>query len=173
MSRYTKEERAQALEKLKAMLPSGSTVHCVLRHVSRSGMSRSISVFAFAPGENAPQDITYWASRVLDQPVDNKHGGIRMGGCGMDMGFALVYDLSRCLYPQGFGCIGDTTTGRIGDRGVRCPSNDHTNGDRDYTPHTAGKPLHELADKSECWQNPRGHVHWHNDGGYALRHRWL
>jgi hypothetical protein len=40
-----------------------------------------------------------------------------MGGAGMDMGFALVYNLSRSLYPNGFDCIGES-----------CPSNDHVNG---------------------------------------------
>jgi hypothetical protein len=162
MSRYTKEERAQALEKLKAMLPPGSTVHCVLRHVSRSGMSRSISVFAFPPGENAPQDVTYWASRVLDEPVDNKHGGIRMGGCGMDMGHALVYDLSRALYPNGHGCAGQG-----------CPSNDHSNEDRDYTPHSCGEPNADGVFPYIAGGRPERVMHWHSDGGYALRHRWL
>lgn len=32
---------------------------------------------------------------------DNDLGGVRVGGCGMDMGFALVYDLGRTLYPKG------------------------------------------------------------------------
>jgi len=35
----------------------------------------------------------------------------------MDMGFHLVYSLSRALYPDGFACVGDY-----------CPSNDHSNG---------------------------------------------
>ena len=39
-----------------------------------------------------------------------------MGGAGMDMGFALVYELSHALYPDGFDCIGEG-----------CPANDHNN----------------------------------------------
>jgi hypothetical protein len=61
-----------------------------------------------------------------------------MGGCGMDMGFAAVYGLSYALFGKGFECTGPN-----------CPANDHSNGDRDYTPHM------------------------HSDGGYALKHRWL
>lgn len=37
----------------------------------------------------------------VGQRWDNDLGGIRIGGCGMDMGFALVYDLGRVLYPKG------------------------------------------------------------------------
>ena len=54
------------------------------------------------------------------------------------MGFAVIYELSQALFPKGFECIGE-----------KCPSNDHSNGDRDYTPHH------------------------HNSGGYALKHRWM
>lgn len=133
MPSYTVPEVNQALEQLRAWLKPGDTVFTIVRHVSRSGMSRSISVFASIDGQ--PQDITYQASRVIGESVDQKHGGIRMGGCGMDMGFALVYALSRSLFRDGFGCIGE-----------RCPSNDHSNGDRDNQ---------------------------HRDGGYALRHRWM
>lgn len=62
----------------------------------------------------------------------------RNAGCGMDVGFSLVYNLGWVLFPNGFECVGE-----------RCPSNDHSNGDRDYSPHH------------------------HSDGGYALRQRWL
>lgn len=148
--RYTTEDKARATEQLRAWLKPGSTVFIVLRHVSRSGMSRSISVFASVDGQ--PHDITYQASRVIGESVDRRHGGIRMRGCGMDMGFALVYSLSHVLYPDGHGCIGE-----------HCPSNDHSNGDRDYTPHSAH--LHPNDQKYS--------QHWHSDGGYALSHRWL
>ena len=57
----------------------------------------------------------------------------------MEMGFSLVYTLSSTLYPEGFKCIGYG----------RCPSNDHRNGDRDYSPHQ------------------------HDSGGYAINHEWL
>lgn len=33
---------------------------------------------------------------------DRKHEAIGAGGCGMDMGFHLVYTLSRVLFPDGF-----------------------------------------------------------------------
>lgn len=140
------QERTEAIAKLRELLPPGSTVHTVVKHVSRSGMSRSIVPIIVWDGE--PTDVSWLVARVLDAKVDQRNGGVKVGGCGMDMGFHLVSTLSYYLYPDGFGCIGEN--GR-----ERCPSNDHSNGDRDYTPH-GGKVQH-----------------WHRSGGYALRHKWL
>jgi hypothetical protein len=40
------------------------------------------------------------AARAMnDRIADN--GGIIIGGCGMDMGFALVYNLGSTLWPNG------------------------------------------------------------------------
>ena len=137
-------ERAEAVERLREWLKPGDEVYTILRHVSRSGMSRSISLVIGS--EDGPSDISYLAARALGDKVDERHGGVKIGGCGMDMGFALVYNLSAALFPDGFECIGEGSPERWGSR---CPSNDHSNGDRDYAPHH------------------------HGSGGYALRHRWL
>ena len=77
-------------------------------------------------------------SRLTDE-------GVIVNGCGMDMGFALVYNLSRTLYPQ-YNCTGNRSWSD------RCPSNTHVNkgDDRDnYSPKVV-----------------------HTDG-YALSQRWL
>lgn len=132
-------EREEARDRLREMLNPGDTVYTVLRHVSRSGMSREITMHVIEDGE------PWWISGYAARAAGNRLGprdGVVVSGCGMDMGFALVYELSRALYPDGFGCIGKG-----------CPANDHVNpGDRrdDYSPD-----------------------HWHREGGYALRHRWL
>ena len=136
---YTKkQEREAALERCREWFANGSTVLTILRHCSRSGMSRSIAVMAHEPG-GTPWDVSMTVSTALGMNFDNRHGGIKISGCGMDMGYAIVYALGAALYPNGHPC-----------QGVSCSSNDHSNGDRDYT---AGK--------------------LHRDGGYAFRHRWL
>jgi hypothetical protein len=90
------------------------------------------------------------------------------------MGFHLAYTLSRVIYPDGFGCIGKPNDAARRWSGA-CPSNDHSNGDRDYTPHG-------LSDENgvpEDREPAPGEVadgckrHWHRDGGYALLHRWI
>ena len=143
MTKQQKAEQAEALEQLRGLFPPGNTVHTILRHVSRSGMSRAISVVVTEDGE--PRDVSWLVARAGLGKFDRQHDGVKIGGCGMDMGFALVYDLSRTLNPDGFGCIGKG-----------CPSNDHANGD------PLGYKKHTKRAK-----------HWHSDGGYALPQRWL
>lgn len=150
LSQIRKDERAEAIEQLRKWLQPGDTVYTVLRHVSRSGMQREISLYVIKDGE--PQWLDGYASKALGERI-GKREGLVVGGCGMDMGFHLVYNLSRTLFADGHGCVGE-----------RCPSNDHSNGDRDYTPH-------ELSVEEMVYG--RSHEHWHRDGGYALRHRWI
>lgn len=73
-------------------------IYTVLRHVSASGMSRDISLKTVQDGELI--DITFTAAEALGEKVKEKNGHrvIRVGGCGMDMGFHLVYSLSSVLY---------------------------------------------------------------------------
>lgn len=136
MTKAKERERDEARETLRAILPPGSTVFTVLRHCARSGMSRDIDCYAIEDGE--PRWISRLVSKAAGLSFNEKREAVRMGGCGMDMGFALVHALSYALHGHGFECIGE-----------KCPSNDHSNGDRDYTPHQ------------------------HKSGGYSLRHRWM
>ena len=116
-------------------------------------MNRVIKVTAIQDGE------PIWLSRLVSTAVgftfNEKYEDLNVGGCGMDMGFEVVYQLSARLYPDGFGCIGE-----------KCPSNDHSNGDRDYTPHGHRKAVHVPNDSDAL-------NHWHREGGYALKQRWL
>ena len=161
----TKKEQSEALDKLRATFHPGDTVYTVLRHVSRSGMSRSISVL-----DHDNHDVSFWVSRALGWPVDQKNYGVKVSGCGMDMGFHLVYSLSHVLFPDGFGCVGENREAR-----TRCPSNDHSNGDRDYTPY-CHRDIPSPDQIKGGTGTPKGNyssTHWHRDGGYALSQRWI
>lgn len=141
MSTKTKQAEAdavQAREQLREAfgLKPGATVYCILRKRSASGMRRHISLLTVRDGRIA--DVSFFAARALRLKADRDSGGIVVSGCGMDMGFHLVYELGRALYPEGYGCTGEG-----------CGSNDHSNGDRDYTPHQ------------------------HRDGGYTFRSEWV
>lgn len=85
-----------------ASLPKGTTIYTILRHVSRSGMSRVICPVVVVDGE------IRWVNLYDEQDKkkfwhkwDRKEDGYRLSGCGMDMGFALVYDLG--MYATGDG----------------------------------------------------------------------
>lgn len=92
-------ERIDAIQQLRKLLKPGQTVYTVLRSVSRSGMSRRIDLYMVRG--RAIRYLTGYVARVLGYRQSND-GEIVVGGCGMDMGWALVYELSRHLFPKGF-----------------------------------------------------------------------
>lgn len=135
----TKQQKAQDESRtfLLNYLKPGDTVYGLVRHVSQSGMSRDISLFVMK--DNELLGISYDAATLLDWPMAKKpYNAIRVQGCGMDMVFHTIYCLSWALFKDSFTCIGN-----------QCPSNDHSNGDRDYSPHN------------------------HSDSGYALKYRHI
>jgi len=77
----------------------GDTIYTVLRSVAPSGMSRTMSL-KVATDKGVIQDLTYYASVVLDYPLVEVNGSraIRVGGAGMDLGFHVVYSLARVLF---------------------------------------------------------------------------
>lgn len=147
--------RQEAIDRLKKLIQPGDIVYTTLRHVSRSGMQRVIDLHLIK--DNAPIWIGYTAATAMGDRYNDQKNGIVVSGCGMDMTFSVVYELSRTLFPDGFGCIGEN-----------CNSNDHRNGDRDYTPHEehATSPDHICAREPETCTAKK---HWHRDGGYAIR----
>lgn len=97
-----RREKEEAIEQLRKWMPAGSTVYTILRHVSRSGMQREISVVVFQDGQ--PIHPNWSVAKALGWRL-NKGGmndALIVGGCcGMDMGFHLVYTLSQVLYGKG------------------------------------------------------------------------
>ena len=104
-----REAKSEALTMLRKWLKPGDKVYTTVTHVARSGMQRSIRIFQIV--KNEPQDITGCVAHALDYPRDDKNGGVKVGGCGMDMGFHIVYSLGRTLFPEG-GSLAKTNTTR-------------------------------------------------------------
>ena len=95
---YSKVVRDDAQAELRKLLKPGETVYCLLDHVSRSGMRRHIRFMVLRKGE--PRYISYWIARALDYR-QAKRDGLIVDGCGMDMGFSVVYNLGAVLWPKG------------------------------------------------------------------------
>lgn len=130
MAKWTIKECGEARAALLKLLKPGQQVYTVLKHRSSSGMSRVIDVVIIATREHreyppaSPEKARYPGDRDYDaEPKvrrsqyigsigylvakatghgwDDRRGGVSMGGCGMDMGFALVYSLGSALWPNG------------------------------------------------------------------------
>lgn len=148
-------EQREAVDTLRSVLSPGQTVHTILRSVSRSGMSRRISAVVIDSDGNV-RDLTQTISRtgLFGRPLTwEDPEGLKIGGAGMDMGFHLVYSISRMIFNEGAPCTGSTGYTPTGKRSKtpRCNSNDHVN--------DASLPYRKSIT--------------HRDGGYALRHAWL
>lgn len=127
MANLTKAQQAdrdKAIAELLQLIKPGGTIRLILRHTSRSGMRRRISLL-FVDSDGMVYHLDNRVDRALNPERRQKAcagEGVQVDGCGMDMGFDLVYRLGRALWPQGFACISFAEP-------YRCPSNDHSNGD--------------------------------------------
>mgnify|MGYP000694525204 CR=1 FL=1 len=100
-------------EKLLSMLNGNRDIYTLVKRVSSTGMSRHIQCFIVRDGKIV--NITYWVSNILGYKINRDTGGLVVGGCGMDMGFHVVYSLSRSLFPDGFK-LAEGEYGRNGDK---------------------------------------------------------
>lgn len=90
-------ERDASIAYLCDVLPPGTRVYTKLISVSRSGMSRVISVHVVIDGVIV--NITHHVARAIDYTL-TKSGpiGLKVPGCGMDMGYHVVHNLSYALH---------------------------------------------------------------------------
>ena len=96
-TRAQKEAQQHAIDELREILPPGSNVHMVVKHVSRSGLMRVIDVLT-VDDDGGIYSISPLVARALGWRWDSRHGGVRVDGCGMDMGFHLAHHLSYALH---------------------------------------------------------------------------
>lgn len=175
MTKQEKADRAEAIARLREWVKPGDTIHVINRHTSRSGMLRVLQLVKLETNERGEVQkswLGYNAALALGWSYDKEREGIRVSGCGMDMGFHVVYELGWKLFGDGWPCSGE-----------RCPSPDHTS-----SKCTCGHAIHDHAHEgwkvNGCEQKdcscrkyrhqdaPRGAGVTHRDG-YSLKHEWL
>jgi hypothetical protein len=91
---YRKQVKTELLQRIAPR----QKIYCNLLSVSASGMSRRIDLLIVENGEI--KNISFAASIVTGRKHSDK-GGIVCNGCGMDMGFDLVYSLGSALWRDG------------------------------------------------------------------------
>lgn len=105
-------EREKAHRFLRSVLDDGATVYTVLRSVSRSGMSRTIDMYAleyeeyYMTGKKPvkrclPVYLSGYAADLCGFDVNRKsgfhNGYIIMRGCGLDHGLSAVQSIAKAL----------------------------------------------------------------------------
>lgn len=166
MTQEMKDKQIESIETLRKMLKPGDTVYTKVNSVSRSGMSRRISLYVARANEI--KDITWDVARAFGDPIKQRgeyvqDAGLWVGGYGMDMCFHTVYNLGRTLFPDGFGArkgtapVGkemSTDTGR-GFTACKRPIN--------------REEIAECVKRGWKFYGSNGDTSgWDNDGGYAL-----
>jgi hypothetical protein len=145
---------AYCAAELRKLLKPGDTVHCIIRSVSRSGMSRVISLYV-KQGDDMRNIDSLACDAIGSDVYPLGRDGLKVGGCGMDMCFAVVYHLSRRLLPDGFGVEGDHPT-----RGKLRP--------------VSREAAAKMVALGWTFRGRNGDASgWDDDGGYALRHNTL
>lgn len=104
MTKAQKAEQVEALDRLREWVKPGDELTTIIRSVARSGMSRTIDVYAFYVRDDGKIGRRWLSSNVATacgyRTTDD--GALKVGGCGMDMGFAVVYNLASVLFGDGY-----------------------------------------------------------------------
>ena len=85
---------------LKETLKENDEILYQVTHVARSGMSRHIKFYVVR--DNKLLNLTYNICDEFDYTYKNNTNSLFIRGCGMDMGFHVVYQLSDALFNDGY-----------------------------------------------------------------------
>lgn len=106
---YYRQERKRCAAQLSKAVKTAAkdadgkpVFYTILRHVSRSGMSRTISVHYVEAETGRILHLNYVAAVLLDRSMDRQRDGVVCKGCGMDMGYELVHSLARRATGDGY-----------------------------------------------------------------------
>ena len=103
--------KLQSMNELLKLIKPGCTIRTHVNHVSTNGMTRRISCYIVDPRDNEIIRIDSYVSDITGYKHSDK-GGLIIGGCGMHMGFHLVYTLGALLWPNGTETAHSTRNGQ-------------------------------------------------------------
>lgn len=98
------QDREEARGYLLELLKPGDTVYTLCSHISSSGTVRVLELLVPVIGDNGRpfiRNITWLACKAGGFSWSDRHEGLKISGCGMDMGFHVVYHLGHALWPDG------------------------------------------------------------------------
>jgi|TARA_S200002703_G_scaffold56765_1_gene49501 hypothetical protein len=95
-----REEEERIISHLEEMFPKGSTAFTEVTKVSKSGMSRHIKIMR--PYNDEVENLSWYVAKLLGWTYKDNTRSIFVRGCGMDMGFHVIYTLAQALYGDGY-----------------------------------------------------------------------
>jgi hypothetical protein len=97
--KINKEDKEQAKKRLLEILSKKDKVFYIVTNVSPSGMYRHIyfCTFKYEKGEIRRYWLSGLFSSLLGYPI-KKNDSLGVGGCGMDMGFHIISQVSSELF---------------------------------------------------------------------------
>ena len=90
----------KAIHTLQELAPPASRIYVVVRYVSSNGMRRHMSFFAIQ--HNVPMCLDRLIVDAGLFPWNKARTALLVSGCGMDMGFHVVYELAYLIYKNGY-----------------------------------------------------------------------
>jgi len=104
MSKKDNADRDLAVEELRKILTPNSQVFANVKHVSRSGMYRAISFYTPVvdpeTGRVWMRRLDRYIARATGYTFDTRREAVGVSGCGMDMGFAVLYSVCGALWSR-------------------------------------------------------------------------
>jgi methyltransferase-like protein len=94
------QTQAEAFEYFKKNLTLNDTIYCIIRHVSKSGMTRHIAFFDIK--DNQTSFLNTRIADLLGYKMNKHHDALVVGGCGMDMAFSVVNNLQETMNSTSF-----------------------------------------------------------------------
>ena len=88
-----------AEEGLRRLAPEGGQLYAVMRHVSRSGLTRHVSIIGFSK-EGMPYQLSGYISEYLGMTMTMPDGypALEVSGCGFDAADHILRWLGGKLY---------------------------------------------------------------------------
>lgn len=99
-----RQEKEEAIERLRSTLKHGDRLYTILKHVSASGMSRVISVVHVTEdGEIEGLDWLIARAGIFNRTTASaRQDGLKVSGVGMDMGFHVVNSVAYAVFNDGY-----------------------------------------------------------------------
>ena len=91
---------SEAFEYFKKNLRLNDTIYCIVRHVSKSAMTRHIAFF-----DIKNNDTSIISSRIADllgYKMNKDHDAVIVGGCGSNMAFTVINNLQETMNASSF-----------------------------------------------------------------------